>query len=99
MQPGSELDELVLNKVFGKTKGEVGWLQSYSTDIRAAWDVVDKIRKKESLEFRMGTESHSGYEYWVTFEADIRTTDDVWGESAPHAICLAALKAVGIEVK
>lgn len=68
--------------------------EPYSSDIAAAWEVVEKIRKRN---FPL-TLNHQGKNWWEAIFWD--ETDDRWkgeGSSAPHAICLAALKAVGYE--
>lgn len=66
----------------------------YSTDIAAAWDVVEKLKIK-GFDFVL---------HWKTaWECIFWFGRDKWFESncetAPRAICLAALKAVGVEVK
>lgn len=61
-----------------------GHRPSYSSDISAAWEVVEKMKDRYD---RSTVE-------WVTFAA--------WcgelGDMTPSGICLAALKAVGVEV-
>ncbi len=65
----------------------------YSTDIRAAFEVVEKLR---SMGHSVNIESDDGYE--VSFagcdEAGFDTIDYGFADTAPHAICLAALKAI-----
>jgi len=109
--PGRELDALVAEKVMGWIKRPKGagtahlWISSdkqafheselpaYSTDIAAAWQVVEKLtRRDDKLFFTLETPiSGSAWECWFSGE---------WaeGETASHAICLAALKAVGVEL-
>lgn len=58
----------------------------YSTDIAAAWKVVEKFGHV----VLSGPESVSN-QWLATFDAK---RESVWGDSAPLAICLAALKAV-----
>ena len=69
-----------------------GWFPCYSTDISAAWEVVE--RANLFLEINMC--KHFTGRWLVT---DI-SNEGVLGKSRslPHAICLAALKAVGHEV-
>lgn len=104
MNPGSELDILIAEKVFGVKYEEPKLNQfkpmpnpnscpRYSTDIAAAWEVVEKLNllSKFSLErfedrYRI-VEYAGGYDNNFTFISE--------AETAPHAICLAALKAVG----
>lgn len=81
----------------------------YSTDIAAAWEVVEKMRSHSHMDAfalkapdedqapgfwraiflkkEIGPEDMSNFYEWPTL-----------GCSAPHAICLAALKACGIEI-
>jgi hypothetical protein len=68
---------------------------SPSTDIRAAWEVVEK---------RLSTDGH--FAFWPSVDGGmiiafhgIRTWDsepvwEVWGDTAPLAICRAALAAI-----
>lgn len=68
----------------------------YSTDIAAAWEVVEKmasVANEWTFEFRYTNVA-------------VRVTDNNLNgisvlevqDTAPHAICLAALKAVGVEI-
>ncbi len=67
----------------------------YSTDIAAAWEVVEKL---QPLFFRV-EQRGTKQEYWFS---------DIWvgpgqkghweADTAPMAICLAALKAKNVEV-
>lgn len=92
MEPGKKLDKLVAEEVMDMT----GLLhhKPYSTDISAAWEVVEKfngytvVKNDENLddEIRYGSRiEHNGRYYFCGMQS----------KSAPHAICLAALKAVG----
>lgn len=74
----------------------------YSTDIASAWLVVEHIRKNNIRDVLTLASPSDETEYWfATFEKKWhgRASQDLYewesGESAPHAICLAALKAVG----
>ena len=102
MQAGRELDALVAEKVMGWTaiKGDLGSMPDgriyvevpyYSTAIAAAWGVVEKCK----------------YEVWIRClhgSCEVRVVDcgheitRVDADTAPLAICLAALKAVGYEL-
>ncbi len=73
----------------------------YSTRIKDAWDVVEKLQRwhfsLEKLGPILESVSSSGYEFIVT----MRSVLTKWGDnravsyiSAPHAICLSALKTV-----
>lgn len=87
-------------------KGRPHWLPRYSQDIEAAWQVVEKLRKDWEYLF-----INAGNGWGVecrTEHVDISPSNDItyqWtestgnihGDTAPLAICLAALKAVGVE--
>jgi hypothetical protein len=62
----------------------------YSTDISAAWEVVKKLR---DLGYRpiLMPDWGEDWECQIYREAE-RIVDSPWCETAPHAICLAALK-------
>lgn len=110
MTPGRELDALVAEKVMGldvnRTGPETMWfarpmggnwddLKDYSTDIAAAWEVVEavKARKIDQGWFDLGFANGS---WGATFRtgAYYEPIEHVRAPTAPHAICLAALKAV-----
>lgn len=99
MKPGRELDALVAKHVMGYREGEV-WqvtgdyatvvdIPKYSEDIAAAWTIIDQIPNHHSLIlFR----SHEGWTLNLN-----GGHSSPYGETAQHAICLAALKVVGVE--
>jgi len=64
----------------------------YSTDIATAWQVVEKL--KEKYEFQLLLD-HGQWSFSV-FRGDKFT---VYGSTVPEVICLAALRAVGVEVE
>jgi hypothetical protein len=71
--------------------GKTAWVSipHYSADIADAWQVVEKL-----LAQGFGVEILSDQGQWsVQFWNLGRQTE--YGDSAPHAICLAALKVVG----
>jgi hypothetical protein len=102
MKSGRELDALVAEKVMGikdvritKGLGPVydftgtqgmprKTVPHYSTDIAAAWDVINQHHFAINLH-------RVGAAWYVKLDGEFEAA----GESAPHAICLAALKAVG----
>ena len=57
----------------------------FSTDIEDAWLVVEKMIKRGGFEIQGDTDGHWVFFRWATAKA----------KTAPLAICLAALKAVG----
>jgi hypothetical protein len=108
MNPGRELNELIAEHVMGISKEDIEqWrkdanhhnplvqimdaLPTYSTNITWAWSVVEKLLKeKHYVDIEMGDSEGSAY---VAVEIDY--VNNTVGQTAPHAICLAALKAVG----
>ena len=106
MQAGRKLDAIIAEKVMGlsydRPQAEkygayytdvVGQqeVKRYSTDIAAAWEVATKLKM---------TVSHSG-EKWEAYSWEDAINHKIeYGQptavsnSAPHAICLAALKVV-----
>lgn len=109
LKPGRELDALIAEKVFGikiypgkdyyYTGDEDGGifpapLLEYSTSIADAWEVVEKLKQKEPI-IQYDAELncwHAGFKdrpdhYFMELSKD----------SAPHAICLVALKACEVE--
>ena len=92
-----------------KTQGWVydgkdfSFLPEFSTDITAAWQVVEKLRGR--FLFQLFTTGEPGDEFACEFYTKVivnsghRRGDTFhhYSESAPHAISLAALKAVGHE--
>lgn len=110
MKAGRELDRLIAEKVmhlpnirnwdcgyvYGPEHGED--VPRYSTDIAAAWQVVEKLTKSENIDLEIIPSAfHNECSVSVGFLDDC---GDACGpfyfteESAPHAICLAALKAI-----
>lgn len=100
MKPGRELDLLVAEKVMGyqlfdselaneglSNSLHVADIPKYSTDIAAALGVVEKMK---DAGFSCGVFR----EKWVCLIGNVSGPDC---NTAPHAICLAALKAVGVE--
>ena len=64
----------------------------YSTDIGAAWEVVDKFKEYQLLKIYYPSQEQTLYV--VSFKRGCERS----AETAPHAICLAALKAVEIKI-
>lgn len=104
MKPGRELDALVAEKVMGlvvaKCGGEFGrmevffagdsLLRPYSTDMTAAQEVLEKM---EEDGFHYFISTIGDWMYQVEFERGQCFQEH--STSVPHAICLAALRAVG----
>lgn len=110
MNPGRELDALIAEKVLGwswdektaispsgsrnavKAGDPFWWLPEYSIDIAAAWEVVEKMKQ---LDFNFTLQNDSFISGWEAAFSKANS-HTVWfrEESAPHAICLAALQAL-----
>ncbi len=91
MNAGQELDQWVAEKVFGLAKG--AQVKPYSTDITAAWEVVEKVKDWNFSLYR-------DYSFWVCelaslYESPLHLARS---QTAAHAICLAALKAEGFDL-
>ena len=113
MSPGRDLDRLIAEKVMGrKVYGDrisrespeldipECWLPRYSTDISAAWEVLEKVCEGTDWSPQVGLKSCMMFGGFVN-DWGLKPTKNVMiteAESAPHAICLAALKAMGVDV-
>lgn len=90
MKAGRELDALVAEKIFGWSKSDLEInedISHFSTDIAAAWEVVERLRSR-GYRFEVRSQPQG---FWVYFGEEMSAE----APTAPHAICLAALKAVG----
>lgn len=115
MTAGRELDALVAEKVMGhrifqpppltldqawevrpnNTEGRP--LLPYSTDIIAAWQVVAKLMDSHFM-VSVNCSHESGW-WAVVYPSSGPAIESEYASSGPHAICLAALEAVGIKVE
>lgn len=104
MKPGRELDALVAEKVMSipvkQLLAEPGWegldtlyskvrIPQYSTSIADAWKVVEKL---SVMGIYLRVSNVTGVGRWRC-ATENQITD--FCETAPHAICLAALKSCG----
>lgn len=92
MNAGRELDALIAEKVMGdplQLKMALG-PRHYSTDIAAAWEVVEKLR---TAKYELLICTFSG-KWSVDVLHTGKSIDVANADTAPHAICLAALNAV-----
>lgn len=78
-------------------------IKPYSTDIAAAWEVIERLRwlfPRQNISInilsRDDTESRDSF---IGIEMFGKMRIDEQAQTLPHAICLAALKAVEYEVK
>ena len=109
MGAGRELDALVAKHVMGwdalliklRDKRLIP-LPAYSTSISDAWEVAEKL---SDLGWYTNIERYTRKNWRVTLdkfveegESDDNIPSYGWSDTAPHAICLAALKAVGVEL-
>jgi hypothetical protein len=72
--------------------GDREWrsLPYYSTDIAAAWPVLEKLRENQNIDIH---EYSEGWEVVLIGPGSHAVTGQA--DTASHAICLAALRAVG----
>lgn len=123
MKPGRELDVLVSKKVMARIyesdfRPEEYLTEllcpHYSTDIAAAWQVLEKIceiHKSRAENNSTGSDKQTYYPFTPTL---VQNEEGLWGldfvyqdydyypspefySTAPHAICLAALKLMGVK--
>ncbi len=110
MKPGRELDRFIAKNVMGDPNPTNSYYcdgpsyfdpPAYSTSIEAAWEVVEKVWGEKW--FRLDrTQSMNDDWRWTAGEVEYFMGDNVirntvYSASAPHAICLAALEALGVE--
>jgi len=73
-------------------------IKDYSTDIAAAWEVVDKMIEDKEFSFNMMLHNTMGYKIAFTNESEDYHTIECCRHTIPIAICKAALKAKGIDI-
>lgn len=108
MEAGKELDALIAEKVMGwkedKYRGIIGWLDGHvfrssfnpSINIADAWHVVEKIQEKFWIKLVGYGE---GFICTLTGKGNNTLKTAVDETTAPLAICLAALEAVGYDIQ
>lgn len=100
MKPGEHLDRIVALRVMGYEESKMmdGWVRlgalatypkRYSTDISAAWEVVEKIPVDIIHPYAGFRLTKLGNSVTVSFDGT-----EVSAKTAPEAICKAALLAV-----
>jgi len=88
-----ERDKVVGRELFGN---EQWW--KYTQDIRFAWQVVEKMREWDGC-MNPEVEIRSDMGRWtcaIGFEAWAAISGEATADTAPLAICIAALKAKGV---
>lgn len=119
MNAGRELDALIAEKVMHLKQLDNSQLFEafptrgfcpppyYSTDISAAWEVVEKVSSSwlvkspwENVFQIHFTNGHYGnFEIILKLDNGDVVSQWVCGETAPHAICLASLKIIGHDIE
>lgn len=84
-------------------------LPRYSASIEASWEVADKIMIESIIKTEKGYVAkvvgkyYTGESAWPRvneyYETSLYEDSIIIGETIPHAICLAALEAVGYDYK
>jgi hypothetical protein len=109
-KPGREIDVLIAEKVMGITEAkwcEQCWVEifdcqcrqgkhgplPYSTDIAAAWEVLEKVRPSHGEVWIGRSDTETTMRWKCSIQHDTSTYEAI-ADTAPLAICLAALKAV-----
>lgn len=99
MEAGTELDALIAEKVMIDDKADQqrykyvnGHNKPYSTSMAYAWEIVEKFNNDG---YAFCLESAIGGYNAVFDKHNNCFTSFIGGDSAPHAICLAALKVYG----
>lgn len=109
MKAGEDLDVRIAVEVFEhEVENHATWglvvhltphgfvlLPKYSRDISAAWEVVEKLTRKRGAEFTMLSNCT---EATVIFAVGKKLFESPTVPTTPHAVCLAALKAVGVSL-
>jgi hypothetical protein len=89
------LDE---TRYFGHVSSCLGVVPPYSTDIAAAWQVVEHFTAREYGKVRVSTSYYHGYHAHICWgpgvDGEGSSPEGVYGGTAPEAICRAALAAV-----
>jgi hypothetical protein len=97
LEVSAELDSLIEYYVFDKTKSMYFNPEPYSSTLLSAWSVFtsDKFITRE-IEFSDMREGYERLQFTVKFKNknNVFSTYKMYGESAPEAICKAALLAL-----
>jgi len=91
MPAGREMNRLVMEWVTELTVDDNFYIPAYSTDIAAAWEVVAKMGNVNELH---DVELRTSIRGWICSIFNSFDNFEVNAETAPLAICRAALLAV-----
>lgn len=90
------------NQTFEARGSRIATIPQYSTDIGAAWLVVEHMQKSAVCGYISLYSPTDESKYWFAKFSkkwhSCEIYDGELGDAAPHAICIAALDAVGIPV-
>lgn len=87
--PGQRMNALVAHHIFNWQYGD----QHYSTDILAAWEVVEALRGRA---YHLQLALAPGLNAVTIAAAGLEHACQRRGQTMPHAICIAALLAAGV---
>lgn len=97
MPAGREMDALIAQKIFGFTVDDNFYIQYYSISIIDAWSIVLQMGAKH-FRYEIGGGFMGSNKNYAAFDnemlADSNPLFKVWANTAPLAICRAALLAV-----
>ena len=79
---------------FGHSTLCLQWVPAYSIDIAAAWDVAEKVPYALCL---MRVDGKWRAQFWELRKYTSRPQGEADAPTAPRAICVAALRAMGVE--
>ena len=94
LKAGGYLDALIGEQVFGIAQdphGEAVEVPPYSTDIGAAWQIVEHLTSNGSDTFRCQNYDDGTWDAWFHIY-DMRCKGYAHADTAPLAICKAALE-------
>lgn len=91
----SEIDVLVAECVLGLDTSH--GTKTYSTDITAAWEVVEKLRDRWSLSFGNDDDEVNVW-YCELLSKEVSCLLQNTAPTLPLAICLTALQAYGVRI-
>lgn len=93
-----EIESVSTTKLLVPPDGPDRLIPGYSTEIAAAWEVVEKVRalpEAQGWGVMVGALPSGTFQCWLKYRDCENTDINERAATAPLAICLAALKAVG----